>query len=201
MRKIFACWHAIAASTQAGLFATICIFQLAAQEKKAEVSKPLSTTEALAAFQLAEPELKIELAAAEPEVIDPVAIRFDEKGRMWVAEMGDYPLGPPAGEPPLSRIKVLEDKDADGRFETATVFADKLSFVTGLQPWRGGVIVTLAGRIAWMKDTNDDGKMDVDETWYTGFAEQNSQLRANHPRLALDNHVYVANGLKGGMVV
>lgn len=164
-------------------------------------TKPLSPTEALAKFQLAEPDLKIELAAAEPEVVDPVAIRFDERGRMWVAEMRDYPLGPPAGEPPLSRIKVLEDTDADGKFEKATVFADKLSFVTGLQPWRGGVIVTLAGRIAWMKDTDADGKMDVDETWYTGFAEQNSQLRANHPRLALDNHVYVANGLRGGVVV
>ncbi|WP_254511940.1 PVC-type heme-binding CxxCH protein [Anatilimnocola floriformis] len=164
-------------------------------------SKPLSPTEALAAFQLAEKDLKIELAAAEPEVVDPVAIRFDERGRMWVAEMGDYPLGPPPGEPPLSRIKVLEDLDADGKFEKATLFADKLSFVTGLQPWRGGVIVTLAGRIAWMKDTDGDSKMDVDETWYTGFAEQNSQLRANHPRLALDNHVYVANGLRGGVVV
>ncbi len=172
-----------------------------AAEPQAPSSQPLNPAEALTKFQLAEPELKIELAAAEPEVIDPVAIRFDERGRMWVAEMRDYPLGPPAGEAPLSRIKVLEDTDHDGRFEKATVFAEKLSFVTGMQPWRGGVIVTLAGRIAWMKDTDNDGKCDVDETWYTGFAEQNSQLRANHPRLALDNHVYVANGLRGGVVV
>jgi putative membrane-bound dehydrogenase-like protein len=174
---------------------------VSAAEPIAPASQPLSPAEALTKFQLAEPGLKIELAAAEPDVIDPVAIRFDERGRMWVAEMRDYPLGPPAGEAPLSKIKVLEDTDHDGRFEKATVFAEKLSFVTGLQPWRGGVIVTLAGRIAWMKDTDNDGKCDVDETWYTGFAEQNSQLRANHPRLALDNHVYVANGLRGGVVV
>lgn len=164
-------------------------------------SQPMSPDLALANFRLAESELKIELAAAEPEVVDPVAIRFDELGRMWVVEMRDYPLGPPPGEPPLSRIKILKDTDLDGKYETATIFADKLSFVTGLQPWKGGVIVTLAGRIAWMKDTSGDDKVDVDETWYTGFAEQNSQLRANHPRLALDNHVYVANGLRGGTVV
>ena len=180
----------------------VCLVPAAlAQEATPATSRPLSPAEALAKFQLAEPELKIELAAAEPEVIDPVAIRFDERGRMWVVEMRDYPLGPPAGEAPLSRIKILEDRDLDGKFETATIFADKLSFVTGLQPWKGGVIVTLAGRIAWMKDTSGDDKVDVDETWYTGFAEQNSQLRANHPRLALDNHVYVANGLRGGVVV
>lgn len=187
----FAVWHL------AALILFLATFASAAEPS----SQPLSPTAALTKFQLAEPELKIELAAAEPEVIDPVAIRFDERGRMWVAEMRDYPLGPPAGEAPLSKIKVLEDTDHDGRFEKATVFAEKLSFVTGLQPWRGGVIVTLAGRIAWMKDTDNDGKCDVDETWYTGFAEQNSQLRANHPRLAIDNHVYVANGLRGGVVV
>jgi putative membrane-bound dehydrogenase-like protein len=162
---------------------------------------PLSPTESQAAFQLADPELRIELAAAEPDVIDPVAIRFDEDGRMWVAEMRDYPLGPPGGGAPISRIRVLEDHDADGRYDAATTFADNLSFVTGLQPWKGGVFVTLAGRVAYMKDIDGDGRMDLDETWYEGFAEQNSQLRANHSRLALDNHIYVANGLRGGKVV
>jgi putative membrane-bound dehydrogenase-like protein len=63
------------------------------------------------------------------------------------------------------------------------------------------VIVTLAGRVAFMKDTSGDGRADVDETWFTGFAEENTQLRANHPRLALDNHVTIANGLRGGTVV
>jgi len=167
----------------------------------AEVASPLSPADALKVFHLADASLQIELAAAEPEVIDPVAIRFDEDGRMWVAELRDYPLGPPAGGEPLSQIRVLEDRDGDGRFETATTFADKLSFVTGLQPWKGGVFVTLAGAVVYLKDTDGDGRSDLSETWYEGFAEQNSQLRANHPRLALDNHIYVANGLRGGKVV
>jgi putative membrane-bound dehydrogenase-like protein len=167
----------------------------------AEIASPLSPADAQKAMQLADAGLRIELAAAEPEVVDPVAIRFDEDGRMWVVEMRDYPLGNPAGGEPLSRIRVLEDRDGDGRFETATTFADKLLFPTGLQPWKGGVFVTLSGALVYMKDTDGDGKADVNETWFTGFAELNTQLRANHPRLGLDNWIYVANGLRGGKVV
>jgi putative membrane-bound dehydrogenase-like protein len=115
--------------------------------------------------------------------------------------MSDYPNGPGPGEPPKSRIKLLEDRDADGRFETAHLFADKLLFATGLQPWRGGAIVTLAGEIAYFKDTDGDHKADVRETWFRGFVQENPQLRANHPRFAIDNHIYVANGLKGGTIV
>jgi putative membrane-bound dehydrogenase-like protein len=166
----------------------------------APASSPVSPEDSLKFFQL-DPACGIELAAAEPQVIDPVAVRFDEDGRMWVVEMRDYPHGPVKGEPGKSQIKVLEDRDGDGRYETATVFADQLTFVTGLQPWKGGVFVTLAGRVAYMKDTDGDGRADLDETWFTGFAQENSQLRANHPRLALDNHIYVANGLRGGKVV
>jgi putative membrane-bound dehydrogenase-like protein len=162
----------------------------------ADVASPLSPEEAQKAFVLADPALQIELAAAEPDVIDPVAIRFDESGRMWVVEMRDYPLGGPP-----SRVRVLEDKDSDGRFEAATTFADNLQFVTGLQPWKGGIFVTLAGAVVYMKDTDGDGRCDQQETWFEGFAEQNTQLRANHPRLALDNWIYVANGLRGGRVV
>ena len=61
------------------------------------------------------------------------------------------------------------------------MFADDLSFATGVQPWKGGVFVTMAGKVAYMKDTNGDDKADVNETWYTGFTQGNQQLRANHP--------------------
>src|SRR5437867_4320302 len=76
----------------------------------------LSPADALTTFRLAE-GLRIELVAAEPEVVDPVAIAFDENGRMFVVEMRDYPNGPGEGNPFLSRVKLLEDKDGDGRFE------------------------------------------------------------------------------------
>jgi putative membrane-bound dehydrogenase-like protein len=165
------------------------------------VESPVSPQASLSLLNLADPRLKVELAAAEPQVLDPVAIAFDERGRMWVVEMGDYPNGPKPGAPPLSRVRLLEDLDGDGYFETAHNFRDHLLFATGIQPWRGGVIVTLSGRVVWMKDTDGDGKADVEETWFTGFSEQNPQLRANHPTFALDNRVYIANGLRGGTVI
>ena len=171
-----------------------------AEETKPAFRSPVSAKQSLAHLRLA-PGLKIELAAAEPLVIDPVAIRFDEQGRMWVVEMRDYPVGPPRGKPPQSRIRVLVDRDRDGVYESGWTFADRLIFPTGLQPWKGGVFVTLAGKLVYMKDTNGDGKADHREIWFTGFAQQNEQLRANHPRLAPDGYIYVANGLRGGTVV
>ena len=99
----------------------------------------------------------------------PIEIRFDEDGRMWVVEMRDYPNGPADGESPKSRISILTDQDQDGLFETSVVFADNLLFANGLQPWKGGAFVTLAGEIAYLKDTDGDDRADVRESWYTGF--------------------------------
>lgn len=164
------------------------------------VKSPISADDSLAQFHL-HPKLKIELVASEPEVVDPVAIAFDADGRMWVVEMRDYPNGPAKERPPKSRIKILEDTDGDGRFEKVTIFADQLLFATGLQPWKGGVIVTLAGDVYWMKDTNNDGKADVREHWFTGFKQDNPQLRANHPTFAYDNHIYLSSGIRGGSVI
>lgn len=161
---------------------------------------PLSPAAALDRFQLVD-GFRIELVAAEPEVIDPVAIAFDENGRLWVVEMIDYPNGPDVGEGPKSRVRVLEDNDRDGRFETARTFVDGLLFATGLQPWKGGVFVTVAGKLIYCRDTNGDGSADLIETWFTGFAELNQQLRANHPTFGIDNKIYVANGLRGGKIV
>ncbi|HEX7900910.1 MAG TPA: PVC-type heme-binding CxxCH protein [Planctomycetota bacterium] len=143
--------------------------------------------------------LRVELAAAEPEVQSPVALAFDERGRMWVAEMLDYP-NPVKDKGPQGRVKLLEDKDGDGRWETATVFADGLLMVNGVLPWDGGVVVTMAGTLLYLKDTDGDGKADVRRPMFTGFAEQNPQLRASFPTLGLDGWIYVANGQRGGKI-
>lgn len=161
---------------------------------------PLNVSESLARFKLWDGYV-IEPVATEPAIVDPVHMAFDELGRLWVVEMRDYPWGPKKGGEPISRIKTLTDRDGDGIYETAVVFADKLLFPTGLLPWKGGVVVTLAGEIVWLRDTNGDGVSDSKEVWFKGFAQENSQLRANHPRLGLDGLMYVANGLRGGKVV
>jgi putative membrane-bound dehydrogenase-like protein len=168
-----------------------------AQEPRSALKSPLEPAEALRQIVLP-PGYRAELVASEPQIVDPVAIKFDERGRLWVAEMRDYPHPPPPGEKPQSRIKLLEDRDGDGRYETAHVFADELLFANGIQPWRGGVIATVSGKILFLKDNDGDNRADQQDVWYTGFKEENPQLRVNHPRFALDNHIYAANGLRGG---
>lgn len=182
-----------------GLICTAVLTCLAASLQAEPVASPVEPAESLKHFQL-DTGLRIELVACEPAVVDPIAIRFDEDGRLWVVEMRDYPNGPQAGKAPLSRICQLVDADGDGRYETSRVFADELLFPTGLQPWQGGLIVTLAGQVVYLKDTDGDGRADIKEVWFQGFTAENPQLRANHPRLGLDNRVYIANGLRGGVV-
>jgi putative membrane-bound dehydrogenase-like protein len=160
---------------------------------------PLSPEQALQQFRIA-PGLRIELVAAEPEIESPVAMAFDEDGKLWVVEMRDYPNGPAPGRPPEGRIRVLEDRDGEGRYEHSRVFAEHLLFANGLMPWKGGVVVTAAPHILYLKDTDGDGQADQREILYEGFSAQNPQLRVSHPKLGLDNWVYVANGLRGGMV-
>jgi putative membrane-bound dehydrogenase-like protein len=144
--------------------------------------------------------LRIELIASEPDIVSPVAVAWDEYGRMFVVEMRDYPNGPGEGDPFLSRVKLLEDREGDGRYQTISIFADQLPFANGVLPWQGGVIVTAAPDIWFLKDTDGDGKADVREKLFTGFKEGNPQLRVNHPTLGIDNWIYVANGLSGGEV-
>lgn len=165
---------------------------------RVEASEPLSLAAALADFALP-PGYRIELVASEPQIVDPVAMAFDAQGRLWVVEMRDYPFLAD-GAKPSSRIRILEDKDHDGLFETAGTFADGLLIPTGLQLWGFGAFVTLAGEVAYFPDDDHDGRADKQETWYRGFATENEQLRANHPTLAADGWIYVASGLRGGQI-
>ena len=165
---------------------------------------PGPSPRAVAASLAVGPGLRVELAAAEPLVVDPVAVRFDERGRAWVVEMPDYPEPPPGGfsesHPPRGRVRILEDTTGDGAFDAATTFADGLVFATGVQPWRGGAFVTLAGKVGYFPDADRDGAADGEEVWFAGFAEENEQLRANHPTLGPDGLIYVGNGLRGGKI-
>jgi putative membrane-bound dehydrogenase-like protein len=166
-----------------------------AQEQAAAAPGPLAVEAARKEFRLAT-GLRIELVAAEPEVQSPVAMAFDADGRLWVVEMLDYPNGPPPGQPPEGRIKILQDRDGSGRYRTTSIFADRLLFANGVLPWRDGVLATAAPHILYLGDTDGDGKADQREVLYEGFATANPQLRVSHPQLGIDNWVHVVNGLK-----
>ena len=175
--------------------------QDARQDRRA--AGPLSPTEALASFQL-EPGYRIELAAAEPLIKDPVAMAFDDRGRMFVVENGGYPgplEGADAGPAAEGVIALLEDTNRDGRFDKRTDFARQLTFPNGIMPWDGGVFVSCAPDLLYLKDTDNDGVADERRVVFTGFdVSKTTQLRFSHPTLGIDNWIYLTSGLTGGRV-
>lgn len=164
------------------------------------MSAPLSPQEALQSFQL-EPGLELSLVAAEPLVSSPVAFTFDERGRLYVVENRGYPdfEGKVTTE---GRIALLEDTDGDGRYDKRTEFAAGLTYPNGICLWRGGVFVTCAPDIYYLKDTNGDGVADERRVVLTGFAStKTAQIRVSHPTLGPDGKIYVTSGLNTGKVL
>jgi putative membrane-bound dehydrogenase-like protein len=147
------------------------------------------------------PGFRVELVACEPEVIDPVAIAFDENGRLFVAEMRGYPnAGVATGQVTSGRVKMLEDRDGDGFYEHSTLFADGLRFPTAVMPWQGGLVVANAPDITFFEDTDGDGKADRHRDLYTGFELDNIQQLINSLQWGMDNWVHGCAGGKGGTV-
>ncbi|WP_337175058.1 PVC-type heme-binding CxxCH protein [Paludisphaera sp.] len=144
--------------------------------------------------------LKVELVAAEPLIESPVAVDFGGDGKLWVCEMLDYPTGMDGKYKPGGRVRVLEDRDGDGRYETSTLFIEDLAFPTGVLAWRKGVLICAAPEIIYAEDTDGDGKADVRKTLYEGFATENYQARVNGLSYNSDGWVYGANGLIGGRI-
>ncbi len=156
---------------------------------------PRTAQDEQATFVLADANLTIDLVAAEPDVISPVAICWDADGAMYVAEMRDYPVGPTSGA-----IRRLVDADGDGRYERATIFADKLNFPNGVLCVGDGLLVTAAPDLLLLRDTDGDGVADERRVVFTGFGEGNQQLRANGLCWGLDNWIYGANGRSDGTI-
>jgi putative membrane-bound dehydrogenase-like protein len=149
---------------------------------------PTEPADAIKKFQVA-PGFKIEQVAAEPLVASPVAIAFDENCRLYVVEMRGYSENK---DEHVSRIRLLEDADGDGRFDKSTIFLDGLAWPTAIFCWKGGVIVVDAPDMFYAKDTNGDGKADERQPLYTGFGIGNVQGLANSFQWGLDNRIYLA---------
>ena len=151
---------------------------------------------------------RLELLAAEPRVTDPVAMAYDANGRAYVVEMRDYPYMDPALDeawaeqksPPGGRVRLLYDDDGDGRFERSTVFADALSWPTGVACWRGGVYVSATPAVWYLKDTDGDGVADVRRKVFDGFRKYNVQAVANNLKWGMDQRIYGAGSSNGGMI-
>ncbi len=156
---------------------------------------PKSAAKQMETFQV-EPGFHLELVAAEPLVKDPVAIAFDAKGRMFVAEYGDYPIGPAEeGDAPLSRIVLLEDTDNDGQMDKRTIFADKLNFCHSLMPLHGGILACAQTELILLMDQDGNNVADSREVLFSGFQPAHPQMQVGCPRWGLDNRIYFNYGV------
>ena len=141
--------------------------------------------------------IELQLAAAEPLVADPVAMCFDEFGRMFVVEMIGYSE---RQHEKLGRVRRLVDTNGDGRFDQSTIFAKGLAWPTALFCSNGGVYVGVTPDLFFFKDTNGDGVSDTQKKIYTGFgkARLNVQGIFNSLRWGLDNRIHGATASNGG---
>lgn len=119
-------------------------------------------TDIAAAF-MGRPGFRVELVAADPDLMAPVALAFDERGRLFVAER-------PVNQPQQGRVSVLEDPDSSGVFRVRVVYAEGVSFPSALACYDGGVFVGAGSEVLYFKDTQGDGRADVKRVVFSGFS-------------------------------
>lgn len=172
---------------------------LQAQEQKviphgqaAAPGPALSPAEAIAKMTVPE-GFSVELVASEPDIVNPVAMTFDERGRVWITESLEYPRS--SAGPGRDRIKVLEDTDGDGKADKFTIFAEGLNIPSGIAVGYGGVWVANAPDILFMQDTDGDGRADKQEVVVTGFGRADTHELPNSLTWGPDGWLYGLNGV------
>ncbi|HTF22262.1 MAG TPA: PVC-type heme-binding CxxCH protein, partial [Chryseolinea sp.] len=140
----------------------------------------------------------LELFASEPDIINPIAMTWDERGRLWVIETVDYPNtvmeDKSAGD---DRIKICEDTNGDGKADKFTVFADKLNIPTSIVLVNGGAIVSQAPVFLFLKDTDGDDKADERQTLSDGWGTFDTHAGPSTLQYGFDNKIWGVVGYSG----
>ena len=157
-------------------------------------SPPLAPEETQKKFKVPK-GFEVRLFASEPEVVNPVAMTWDERGRLWVLELYEYPKGVPKGQKGRDRIKILEDTDADGKADKVTVFAVGYSLATGLALGNGGVYLGVAPDLLFLEDTNGDDKADRTTVLKTGFGMEDRHELLNGFAWGPEGWLYMTHGV------
>ena len=140
-------------------------------------------------------DFDLHLFAAEPDIVKPIYMAWDERGRAWVVEARDYPHGLVAeGEPGMADIKICEDTDGDGKADKFTIFADKLNLATALVFVKGGIIVSEARHMLYLADTDGDDKADVRQILLPGWGTGDTHAMQGNLGRGFDNWLYGAVG-------
>lgn len=142
------------------------------------------------------PGFKPELYAAEPDIAKPIAMAWDKRGRLYVAETFDYPNNkqPEGGR---DRITICEDTNGDGQADSFTVFAENLSIPTSIEFAYGGLVVLQPPQTLFLKDTDGDDHADVREILFTGWSVDDTHAGPSNLRYGFDNWYYGMVGYAG----
>jgi putative membrane-bound dehydrogenase-like protein len=146
------------------------------------------------------PDIAISLFAAEPLVVDPVALAFSSNGDLFVVEMRDYPYGLPPDGKPGGTIRLLRDTDGDGQADYAVVFARDLSYPTSVTPWRRGILVAAPPQILYLEDSDGDDVADVREVIAEGFQRGVTDGNLSGLQWGLDNRIHGTKGASSATV-
>lgn len=141
---------------------------------------------------------EMQLFAQEPDITNPIAMAWDERGRLWIVESVDYPnTFTETDGASNDRIKICEDTDGDGRADKFTVFADSLNIPTSITFANGGVIVSMAPDFLFLKDTNGDDVADVREKIITGWSKFDTHAGPSNLQYGFDNKIWGVTGYSG----
>ena len=192
---------AVTCSLVAMFVLSLSLATLPAQEKKAIIphaqDKPPNEPRdpQTAAKMMTVPEgFSVEVVAAEPDIVNPVAMTIDERGRFWITESLEYPRKAPG--PGKDRVKILEDTDGDGKCDKFTVFLDGLNIPSGIAVGHGGVWIANSPDILFVPDANRDGIPDgPPQVVVTGFGRTDTHELPNSLTWGPDGWLYGLNGV------
>ena len=161
-----------------------------------QFQNPLSADDSVA-LTMEEQGFELQLFVSEPDIVNPVAFTWDERGRLFVVESVDYPNEVHPESKGNDRITVCEDTNGDGRADQCSVFADGLNIPTGIVAVNGGFIVSQAPHFLFLKDTDDDGKADVREIINSVWGIDDTHAGPSNLRYGHDNRIWGAVGYSG----
>lgn len=140
---------------------------------------------------------KAELVACEPMIETPIAISWDDQGRLYVCEMRGYmnDINAAGEDKAIGRISRLEDTDGDGKMDKATVFVDKLTMPRAVMALGDGALVAEPPNLTFYHDTDGDGVADKSEVVSTNYARAGGQPEhmANSLTWCQDNWIWSAS--------
>ncbi len=161
-----------------------------------EGQKPLSPAESKKLIQVA-PGMDVQLFASEPDIVNPIHVAWDHRGRAFVLETLDYPNNLQAGNIGHDRITICEDTDGDGRADRFTRFAEGLSIPTSMCFANGGVVCTNGSEMLFLRDTDGDDVADERRVLFAGFNMGDTHAGPSNLRQGVDGFVYATIGYSG----